>query len=65
MTVVTLRPDVTFSGERHPTREELDRLLVACDEVRSETGFAQWPSTRRRRNEEVRADTALAEVELA
>jgi organic hydroperoxide reductase OsmC/OhrA len=26
MTVVTLRPDVTFSGERHPTREELDRL---------------------------------------
>jgi organic hydroperoxide reductase OsmC/OhrA len=26
MTVVTLRPDVTFSGERQPTREELDRL---------------------------------------
>ena len=26
MTRVTLRPDVTFSGERPPTREELDRL---------------------------------------
>ena len=26
MTVVTLRPAVTFSGERLPTREELDRL---------------------------------------
>ena len=26
MTVVTLRPDVTFSGERLPTREDLDQL---------------------------------------
>ena len=26
MTIVTLRPDVTFSGERLPTREELGRL---------------------------------------
>ncbi|UUZ72014.1 OsmC family protein [Polaromonas sp. P1(28)-8] len=26
MTVVTLKPDVAFSGERLPTREELDRL---------------------------------------
>ena len=26
MTVVTLRPDVTFSGERLPTREALDQL---------------------------------------
>ncbi len=26
MTVVTLRPDVTFSGEKLPTREELDKL---------------------------------------
>lgn len=26
MTVVTLRPDVTFSGEHQPTRKELDRL---------------------------------------
>ena len=26
MTVVTLHPDVMFSGERQPTREELDRL---------------------------------------
>lgn len=26
MTLVTLRPDVTFSGERLPTREELGRL---------------------------------------
>ena len=26
MTVVTLRPDVLFSGERQPTRSELDKL---------------------------------------
>lgn len=26
MTLVTLRPDVEFSGERRPTREELDSL---------------------------------------
>lgn len=26
MTVVTLRPAVSFSGERQPTREELDKL---------------------------------------
>lgn len=26
MTVVTLRPEAAFSGERLPTREELDRL---------------------------------------
>jgi len=26
MTLVTLRPDVEFSGARQPTREELDRL---------------------------------------
>lgn len=26
MTVVTLKPDVAFSGERLPTREELDKL---------------------------------------
>ena len=26
MTVVTLRPDVAFSGDRQPTREELDQL---------------------------------------
>lgn len=26
MTLVTLRPDVTFSGARQPTRAELDRL---------------------------------------
>jgi CAI-1 autoinducer synthase len=46
-------------------QEELDRLLVVCDQVRSKTGFEQWPSTRRRRNEEVRADSAMAEVALA
>jgi CAI-1 autoinducer synthase len=33
-------------------QEELDRVLVACGEIRSKTGFEQWPSTRRRRNEE-------------
>ena len=26
MSVVTLKPDVTFSGERRPTREQLDQL---------------------------------------
>jgi len=26
MTVVTLHPEVTFSGERRPSREELDKL---------------------------------------
>lgn len=26
MSVVTLRPEVTFSGERQPTREQLDQL---------------------------------------
>jgi organic hydroperoxide reductase OsmC/OhrA len=26
MTVVTLRPQVTFSGENMPTREQIDRM---------------------------------------
>ncbi|HVY06546.1 MAG TPA: alpha-hydroxyketone-type quorum-sensing autoinducer synthase [Burkholderiales bacterium] len=34
------------------SRDDMDRLLAACAEVRAETGFDQWPSTRRRRNEE-------------
>jgi CAI-1 autoinducer synthase len=46
-------------------QEELDRLLLVCDQVRSKTGFDQWPSTRRRRNEEMRAEPAMAEVALA
>lgn len=46
------------------THEDLDRLLEACAEVRSETGFDQWPSTRRRRNEE-RADAAMQVEEVA
>ena len=33
MTMVTLRPDVTFSGERQPTREEQDRLHHAAHEA--------------------------------
>ena len=33
-------------------QEELDRVLSACDEIRSKTGFDQWASTRRRRNGE-------------
>ena len=53
MTVVTLRPEVRFSGERLPTREELDRMhhdaheecfiansvntLVRCEPVRAGT----------------------------
>jgi organic hydroperoxide reductase OsmC/OhrA len=53
MTEVTLRPEVRFSGERLPTREELDRMhhdaheecfiansvntLVRCEPVRAET----------------------------
>lgn len=32
MTVVTLRPQVTFSGERQPTREELETLHHAAHE---------------------------------
>ena len=42
-------------------QEELGRVLEACGEVRSKTGFNQWPSTRRRRNDE-RADTAIAQA---
>ncbi len=34
------------------SQDDLDRLLDACAEIRAETGFEQWPSTRRRRNEE-------------
>ena len=34
------------------TQPELDRILDACEAVRATTGFDQWPSTRRRRNEE-------------
>lgn len=26
MTRITLRPDIVFAGERHPTREEIDRM---------------------------------------
>ena len=33
MTVVTLRPDVTFSGDRQPMREELDQLHHAAHEA--------------------------------
>ena len=41
-------------------QDELDRVLGACREIRSKTGFDQWPSTRRRRNEE-RIGSAIAE----
>ncbi|MBI3530470.1 MAG: quorum-sensing autoinducer CAI-1 synthase [Betaproteobacteria bacterium] len=41
-------------------QDELDRILGACGEIRSKTGFDQWPSTRRRRNEE-RTGSAIAE----
>ena len=30
-------------------QHDLDRILLACDEVRATTGFEQWPSTRRKR----------------
>lgn len=33
MTVVTMHPDVTFSGERLPTREELDHLHHAAHDA--------------------------------
>ncbi len=46
------------------TQDELDRVLDACAEVRSETGFDRWPSTRRRRNE-TKAGAAMAQVEHA
>ena len=42
-------------------KQELDRVLDACDVIRSKTGFDQWPSTRRRRNDE-RAGAAMTEV---
>ena len=41
-------------------QHELDRVLDACRDIRSKTGFDQWPSTRRRRNEE-RTGSAIAE----
>jgi CAI-1 autoinducer synthase len=44
-------------------QEELDRLLSVCDAVRSKTGFEQWPSTRRRRNEERAEAVEVAEQE--
>lgn len=30
-------------------RHDLDRILLACDEVRATTAFEEWPSTRRKR----------------
>ena len=39
-------------------RDELDRVLDACGDIRFETGFEQWPSTRRNRND--RAGVAVA-----
>ena len=30
-------------------RQDLDRILIACDQVRATTGFEDWPSTRRKR----------------
>ena len=33
MTVVTLRPQVSFSGEREPTRDELERLHHAAHDA--------------------------------
>jgi CAI-1 autoinducer synthase len=45
-------------------QDELDRVLEACGEIRSTTGFAQWPSTRRRRSEE-RAGAAIAQAAYA
>jgi len=33
MTVITLRPQVTFGGEREPTREELDALHHAAHDA--------------------------------
>ncbi|HEX4985305.1 MAG TPA: alpha-hydroxyketone-type quorum-sensing autoinducer synthase [Burkholderiales bacterium] len=46
------RAMVRLSLHSELTREDLDRVLHACAEVRAETDFEQWPSTRRRRNEE-------------
>mgnify|MGYP001260756066 FL=1 len=40
-------------------QQELDRILDACRDIRAKTGFDQWPSTRRRRNEE-RSGRAIA-----
>lgn len=46
------RAMVRLSLNSGMTRDDLDRVLDACAQVRAETGFDQWPSTRRRRNEE-------------
>jgi CAI-1 autoinducer synthase len=58
------RSMVRFSLHCNLTRDELNRVLRACAEIRLKTGFDQWPSTRRRRNEE-RTGAARAEVALA
>ncbi len=39
-------------------RHDLDRILLACDEVRATTAFEHWPSTRRKRVQ--LNDTAIA-----
>ena len=44
------------------TQDDLDRVLDACEAVRVETGFEQWPSTRRRRNEERSTVAAVREA---
>ncbi|UCH47071.1 MAG: quorum-sensing autoinducer CAI-1 synthase [Betaproteobacteria bacterium] len=45
------RAMVRLSLHTNLDMNDLDRILVACDEARAITGFEHWPSTRRRRNE--------------
>jgi CAI-1 autoinducer synthase len=42
------------------TRNELDRVLTVCAEIREEVGLASWPSTRRRGRQSIGAGRPVA-----
>ncbi len=44
----TKRCIIRFTVNCGLTRDELDRVLAVCAEIRDEVGLASWPSTRRR-----------------
>ncbi len=44
----TKRCIIRFTVNSGLTRDELDRVLAVCAEIRDEVGLASWPSTRRR-----------------
>lgn len=45
----TKRCIIRFTVNCGLTRDELDRVLAVCAEIRDEVGMTSWPSTRRRR----------------